>query len=96
MPIATNERMHSTAKIEEPLHSIELPYQIRRVECSPYEWSHNVICIAFDGKVAIGVTKFQVCTCLLSVVEASQASRDSQLYFISSTDVYFLKKVQTT
>nr|XP_018917986.1 PREDICTED: nucleoporin Nup37 [Bemisia tabaci] len=59
MPIATSERMHSTAKIEEPLHSIELPYQIRRVECSPYEWSHNVICIAFDGKVAIGVTKFQ-------------------------------------
>jgi hypothetical protein len=41
-------------------HTINFTDQIFQVVFSPYEWSQNVICIAFTNKIAVGNVKFQV------------------------------------
>lgn len=54
------DKIHSTVKIDNPTHVIELPKQVMRVEMSPYEWSHNIMCIAYEDEIAIATIKFQV------------------------------------
>lgn len=53
------DKIHSTVKIDNPTHVIELPKQVMRVEMSPYEWSHNIMCIAYKDEIAVATIKFQ-------------------------------------
>lgn len=57
------DSIHSAMRIDNPAHVIDLPKQVMKVEFSPYEWSHNLICIAYPDEVIVGVVKFQVIYC---------------------------------
>uniref|UniRef100_A0A1B6DC57 Nucleoporin Nup37 n=1 Tax=Clastoptera arizonana TaxID=38151 RepID=A0A1B6DC57_9HEMI len=53
------DNLHSSIKIDNPVHVIDLPKQVIKVEFSPYEWSHNLIAIAYPDEINIGIIKFQ-------------------------------------
>lgn len=51
--------------MEEALHcpptsKLSFQEQIYNVQFSPFEWSQNLICIAFSEEIAVGTVKFQV------------------------------------
>lgn len=39
---------------------VNLSKQVLKVEMSPFEWSHNLICIAHTDEVIVGMVRFQV------------------------------------
>lgn len=39
---------------------VNLSKQVLKVEMSPYEWSHNLICIAHTDEIIVGMVRFQV------------------------------------
>lgn len=54
------DKIHPNLKIDNPTHVINMSKQVFAVELSPFEWSHNLICIAHIDEVLIGSVKFQV------------------------------------
>lgn len=44
----------------EPAHVISLDDQIQCFELSGYEWSQNLVCIAVQSKIILGIIKFPV------------------------------------
>ncbi|XP_054268472.1 nucleoporin Nup37 [Macrosteles quadrilineatus] len=53
------DKIHSTVRIDSPTHVINLSEQVFKVEMSPFEWSHNLICVAHSDEIIIGTVKFQ-------------------------------------
>jgi len=53
------DKIHSTVRIDSPTHVINLQEQVLKVEMSPFEWSHNLICIGLSDEIIIGLVKFQ-------------------------------------
>ncbi|KAK0095844.1 hypothetical protein PV326_007210 [Microctonus aethiopoides] len=47
------------AVLSSPTLKLSFTKQVYAVEFSPYEWSQNLICIAFDEEISIGTVKFQ-------------------------------------
>lgn len=43
-----------------PTYKLNFAEQVHAVEFSPFEWSQNLICIAFDEEVSVGSIKFPV------------------------------------
>lgn len=43
-----------------PTSKLMFQEQIYAVKLSPYEWSQNLICIAFGEEISVGTVKFQV------------------------------------
>lgn len=43
-----------------PSHTIDLEKQIYCFELSGYEWSQNLVCIAVQTKIILGIVKFPV------------------------------------
>lgn len=39
---------------------VNLSKQVLKVEMSPFEWSHNLICIAHTDEIIVGMVRFQV------------------------------------
>lgn len=39
---------------------VNLSKQVVKVEMSPFEWSHNLICIAHTDEIIVGMVRFQV------------------------------------
>lgn len=52
--------IHPTVRVDNPTHIINLTKQVLKVEMSPFEWSHNLICIAHADEIIVGIVKFQV------------------------------------
>lgn len=52
------------AVVSLPTLKLSFNEQIHAVELSPFEWSQNLICIAFGEEIAVGEIKFQVNHCL--------------------------------
>ncbi|XP_065207907.1 nucleoporin Nup37 [Planococcus citri] len=59
MPSFNLDSTSSAVKLDSPVHVVDLPQQVLLVEFSPFEWSQNVILIAFPENVSIGTIKFQ-------------------------------------
>lgn len=47
-------------KIHSSMRVVNLSKQVLKVEMSPFEWSHNLICIAHTDEIIIGMVRFQV------------------------------------
>lgn len=60
MPSINAHSMSYNIKLDSPVHIVELPKPVHIVEFSPFEWSQNVILLAFPKVVSIGVIRFQV------------------------------------
>lgn len=60
MPSKILDSINLSVKVDHPTHVIHLPEQVIKVEFSPFEWSHSLICIVFSEKISVGVVKFQV------------------------------------
>ncbi|RZF35924.1 hypothetical protein LSTR_LSTR008494 [Laodelphax striatellus] len=59
MPSKIVDNIHLNVKVNNPTHVMELPEQVVKVELSPFEWSHNLICIALPKLISVRVIKFQ-------------------------------------
>lgn len=53
--------IHPNVRVDNPTHVINVTKQVLKVEMSPFDWSHNLICIAHIDEIIIGIVKFQVC-----------------------------------
>lgn len=60
MPSLKVDSVTSNVKLDSPVHVVDLPHKVQIVEFSPFEWSQNVILLAFPRVVSIGTIKFQV------------------------------------
>lgn len=49
-----------------PTSKLQFQEQIYSVKFSPFEWSQNLICIAFREKIVVATVKFQVSNILYS------------------------------
>lgn len=48
-----------------PTYNKQFDNQIYSVHFSPFEWSHDILCIAFAKKICIAQVKFLVHVCML-------------------------------
>ncbi|XP_046673013.1 nucleoporin Nup37 [Homalodisca vitripennis] len=53
------DKIHSTVRKDDPARVINLSKQVLKVEMSPFEWSHSLICIVHIDEIVVGVIKFQ-------------------------------------
>lgn len=60
MPSLNIDSNSFNLKLDSPVHVVDLPKQVMAVEFSPFEWSQNVILLAFPKVISVASIKFQV------------------------------------
>lgn len=60
MPPLNIDPTSFNVKLDSPVHVVDLPKQVMAVEFSPFEWSQNVILLAFPKVISVASIKFQV------------------------------------
>ncbi|KAK7598173.1 hypothetical protein V9T40_006408 [Parthenolecanium corni] len=59
MPPLNIDPTSFNVKLDSPVHVVDLPKQVMAVEFSPFEWSQNVILLAFPKVISVASIKFQ-------------------------------------
>ncbi|KAL1122530.1 hypothetical protein AAG570_002861 [Ranatra chinensis] len=53
------DKLHSTVRPDGPNYVLEMGSQVLDIEFSPYEWSHEVLAVAFVDKIMVASIKFK-------------------------------------